>query len=1671
MRIVTMETEDNSINQTCNENLVSLRIFVPELTLQKCLQFSKEELIWIIKEQVLSSLPKELKESFNYGLFCPPVNGKAGKFLDEERPLADYPFPESEGYLELRYKRRIYKMTNMDEKHIKQLHTRANLRRMLEYISNGHVEKITKMCARGLDPNFHCPDTGETPLTVATTLKVPAKVIMALVNGGALLDFRTKDGQTSLHKAVERNNYEALKTLLDLGASPNYKDARGLTALYYSVLYGSDPQLTELLLHDHASIGSADPQGWQEVHQACKHGLVQHLEHLLFYGADMNARNASGNTPLHVCAVNDQESSARVLLFRGADKNALNYANQNPYQVAVIAGNLTLAEIIKNHRPEDIVANPGQSCLQPGSAVAVPYREAPQYNPRRRASATPLSRTHSDPRLELPLGGKPPSPCPSNCSLPPFSSISTISEASTGSSSTCTQPSGEDSEDTASASVVTGKSIASDSSGVCTSNSGASFESNAEHQENTNFMCGKEHNAITPGHVNLSPGDMVEILNVRENSLLEGQRQEGEEGSFSTSVEEVKTVNASIPPCGKRVEGRRELNARKMSTMPRKWKMYGEPRTVILHKGKKGFGFVLRGAKATSPLMERQPTEYWPSLQYLDDVDKGGIADLAGLKKGDFLLEINGQDVCQASHEHVVAIIRHSGDLVAMTVVTVNPPAGNIDKPAFNQRQCATLPRKLSTKKAPVPPKRDPRTTLSVGRVRARSMVAGLAEIEALDRTLNEYDSEGRSTKSSSIESIPNKQSKVTESVTPKIASIRSRPSSRRITAAELEDFFSRQTGEHQKYATMSHMSCRTPRVYGSVAAMKRSRASRNKLIDAFGKLHKEYHSTPDLNTDVYETEINTDKSKKTSQSQDDIQFLCMKNSRHSWAYPLHSSLSDQPTNDRVDYDQSCYTDSWKSIEEVYDKLKSGTSVFKEDSSQIYAQTLPLTKREKASQPARSSCPPPSHPPPPPPIGQVIKVDVSRALGEYANVHVIREHKSTVMSSFRPGDSAKLYASPEVVMSVGYKKKSMGLRSELLHHRRIGGGSSLRSHSLPPKIPTNKNPSQNTPSETETSGDSNIPCSAFRISSRQRDSVSSDSGSVSDKGTLKSLKGKSTMNNSYMSKFEVEESEVNSPQHYAPLRSKPHEPFIPEPDYESSDDDIPTSVDKGCNLSTFGKGDTLQITATTQERTEEEQKPISPHTEAKRAIQEAREILKSSQKSCDKINTDADHNVKESQSIYQSIQDECNINSERNSPKVQYRHPVSEKLKELNRNMESVEETKSQDIEIVSGTVRENIHVFEKKSEMASNSPNLKKGEGLRMAVTGSQMNKISSVENHETRCLKTSLSCPHDLFHDDAEKADNSSSGVSSDIESQCDPNQVVGKELKQELPSMKITEQRKLSLNKDHIESEMHHWNSKNVMYNNQFLHSNLLECLSTESHDKVATKNEECAKLSESIEESLQLIRVQVDSLALAAVNEVDVFTELVPPPPEFAVPANENQVSDIVLETIAPPPEFCDESSSNRISSANLTRLSSSASDSSGRSSSPENIPINYTYVDYTYPTSTTSRIIGSPRHVANGTTNVISSHHTIHRNQKEYEVTRLKSVKREFRHKPLREWNSVDVSDWLDSLFLPEYKIKFSEAGITGAKLANMDNNDLMGLGVKQVGHRLNMERSLKRYQK
>jgi SH3/ankyrin repeat-containing protein len=46
------------------------------------------------------------------------------------------------------------------------------------------------------------------------------------------------------------------------------------------------------------------------------------------------------------------------------------------------------------------------------------------------------------------------------------------------------------------------------------------------------------------------------------------------------------------------------------------------------------------GGNHGSSIREFRPSLFQPALQYLDKVDKGGVADKAGLKPGDFILEV-----------------------------------------------------------------------------------------------------------------------------------------------------------------------------------------------------------------------------------------------------------------------------------------------------------------------------------------------------------------------------------------------------------------------------------------------------------------------------------------------------------------------------------------------------------------------------------------------------------------------------------------------------------------------------------------------------------------------------------------------------------------------------------------------------------------------------------------------------------------------------------------------------------------------------------------------------------------------------------------------------------------------------------------------------------------------
>lgn len=68
----------------------------------------------------------------------------------------------------------------------------------------------------------------------------------------------------------------------------------------------------------------------------------------------------------------------------------------------------------------------------------------------------------------------------------------------------------------------------------------------------------------------------------------------------------------------------------------------------------------------------------------------------------------------------------------------------------------------------------------------------------------------------------------------------------------------------------------------------------------------------------------------------------------------------------------------------------------------------------------------------------------------------------------------------------------------------------------------------------------------------------------------------------------------------------------------------------------------------------------------------------------------------------------------------------------------------------------------------------------------------------------------------------------------------------------------------------------------------------------------------------------------------------------------------------------------------------------------------------------------------------------------------------------FAIKPLPYWTKYDVADWLAYLNLGEHTERFIDNEIDGSHLPSLTKDDFLDLGVTRVGHRMNIERALKK---
>jgi ankyrin repeat protein len=96
-------------------------------------------------------------------------------------------------------------------------------------------------------------------------------------------------------------------------------------------------------------IGAVSDQGWPLLLIASQHGSKPMVELLLSSGADVNAKNSSGEVALDYAALHGHKEIVQILLDHHADVNIKNDAGATPLSAAMSAGKSDIVALLKQH--------------------------------------------------------------------------------------------------------------------------------------------------------------------------------------------------------------------------------------------------------------------------------------------------------------------------------------------------------------------------------------------------------------------------------------------------------------------------------------------------------------------------------------------------------------------------------------------------------------------------------------------------------------------------------------------------------------------------------------------------------------------------------------------------------------------------------------------------------------------------------------------------------------------------------------------------------------------------------------------------------------------------------------------------------------------------------------------------------------------------------------------------------------------------------------------------------------------------------------------------------------------------------------------------------------------------------------------------------------------------
>lgn len=196
-------------------------------------------------------------------------------------------------------------------------------------------------------------------------LLIALSVIGVLLVGFFWLSRAVDDGPpripTPLEQAAEQGDLRTVKRLVAEGASLRAEDtAHGKTPLYFAAT-ADKAEMTRFLIQKGADVNARDDSGETALHEVAYSGHLKVARLLLDHGAAVNLRSHDGSTPLHQAVYLGTEVGvpynladhfktkrrlAALLLDHGADIDARDERGESPAFAAARIGNVPVFDLL-----------------------------------------------------------------------------------------------------------------------------------------------------------------------------------------------------------------------------------------------------------------------------------------------------------------------------------------------------------------------------------------------------------------------------------------------------------------------------------------------------------------------------------------------------------------------------------------------------------------------------------------------------------------------------------------------------------------------------------------------------------------------------------------------------------------------------------------------------------------------------------------------------------------------------------------------------------------------------------------------------------------------------------------------------------------------------------------------------------------------------------------------------------------------------------------------------------------------------------------------------------------------------------------------------------------------------------------------------------------------------